>query len=67
MAEISKTRRVVKIDVDEFPDLASMFNVFSVPTVILLDGVDLDGGAELGRFPGARSQEFVEDFIASLA
>ncbi len=58
---LSVTRVPVRtIDVDTEPSEATKYNVYSVPTVIALRGTD-----EAGRFSGARSREFVDNFIAS--
>jgi len=53
---------VTKVDVDQDPALAQIVNVFSVPTVVLTDGPK-----EIARFSGARSLEYVNQFIADHA
>ncbi len=51
--------RLVKIDTDQEADLASMFGVRSLPTVLLLkDGKPLDG------FMGARPESEIRKFLA---
>lgn len=50
---------VLKVDVDKDPALAETVNVYSIPTVILTDGPH-----EINRFTGARSLEYVNQFIA---
>lgn len=50
---------VLKVDVDLDPETAQIVNVFSVPTVVLTDGPH-----EIARFSGARSLEYVNQFIA---
>lgn len=49
---------VLKVDVDTDPDLAAQYQVFSVPTVILIDGPK-----EIARFSGARALDYVNLFI----
>lgn len=58
MDEITKLP-VLKVDVDQDPDLAMQYSVFSVPTVILIDGP-----REIARFTGARSLDYVNEFIS---
>lgn len=50
---------VYKVDVDHNPEMAATVNVFSVPTVVLTEG-----SREIARFSGARSLEYVNQFIA---
>lgn len=51
--------RLAKIEADDNMRLAGRYQLRGFPTVILFVA-----GAEVGRFSGARSEEFVRDFIA---
>ncbi len=46
--------RVVEIDTDDEPQLAQVFRVTAMPTVVLMRD-----GREVGRFVGARPKKFV--------
>ncbi len=50
MAQVSNSVKVIKIDIDENPQIASQWNVRGVPTVILTDG-----GVEVNRHVGVKS------------
>ena len=50
MNQVGQSIEVQKIDVDKQSDLASQYNVRSVPTVILIDA-----GMEVKRFSGVQS------------
>jgi len=52
MAEVGQTVSVQKIDVDKQPDMASKYNVRSIPTVVLLDG-----DIQVNRFVGVQTKE----------
>ena len=49
---------VLKINTDEFPNLATSFGVMSIPTLILF--ID---GAESGKLIGLQSKDDILDFI----
>ena len=49
---------VLKINTDNFPDLAQKFGVMSIPTVILFKN-----GSEVDKFIGLRSKEEILEFI----
>jgi thioredoxin 1 len=49
---------VLKVNTDEFPDLAQKFGVMSIPTVILFKN-----GSEVDKFIGLRSKEEILEFI----
>ena len=49
MAQVSNSVKVIKIDIDENPQIASQWNVRGVPTVILTDG-----GVEVNRHVGVK-------------
>jgi thioredoxin 1 len=51
--------KFVKVDVDQLPEIASRYNVYSIPQVELL--VD---GKEKGQFVGFRYEDEVKEFIA---
>ena len=50
---------VVKVNVDEAPDLAQRYNVLSIPTFMLMKG-----GAVVEQFSGAMTKEALADRIA---
>lgn len=50
---------VVKVNVDEAPDLAQRYNVLSIPTFMLMKG-----GAVVEQFAGAMTKEALADRIA---
>lgn len=50
--------KVIKVDVDEFEDLAREYGVMSIPTMILFDG-----GKELKRNIGFIDKDKIEKFI----
>ena len=49
---------VFKVNVDDNPTKASEMGVMSIPTVVLTVG-----SREVSRFSGARSLEYVNDFV----
>ena len=55
--------RVAKVNIDEAPELASRFNIQSIPTLVLFEG-----GQEVDRVSGAVPQSTLETrFIRKLA
>lgn len=59
--ELEKTEssiKVVKVDVDEFEDLAREYGVMSIPTLILFDE-----GKEIKRNIGFMDKDKIEKFI----
>ena len=50
--------KVIKVDVDEFEDLAKKYGIMSIPTLILLDN-----GKELKRNIGFMDKERIEKFL----
>lgn len=50
-----------KVNVDDAPELATRFNVLSIPTFVVLRG-----GSEIGRFSGAMPKELVKERIAAI-
>jgi thioredoxin len=53
--------KIVKINVDEQPELASRFNVRSIPTLVLLKGAD-----EVERFVGVQGEGELAEAIEGL-
>ena len=51
--------KVIKIDVDELPDLARQFRVMSIPTLMLFKNVQIDK-KQLGYMPIEALREFVK-------
>lgn len=61
MGEVLETMdeiNVLKINTDEFPQLAASFGVMSIPTLILF--ID---GAESGKLIGLQSKDDILDFV----
>jgi thioredoxin 1 len=50
---------VVKVNVDDAPDLAQRYNVLSIPTFMLMKG-----GAVVEQFSGAMTKESLADRVA---
>lgn len=58
MEQVSQTVKVEKIDVDALPNVASAYNIRSVPTVVILNG-----NTEVSRFTGARPAQSVLEAV----
>lgn len=59
----NKGWELYEIDVDKYPDYATMYKVGSLPTVILVE-IDKKGdGVELKRFVGARPKSSLLEFL----
>ena len=59
--EIAEQRddiKVVKINVDDSPELASRFGVMSIPTLVVING-----GKEVSRLMGARPKETILELL----
>jgi len=56
--EQSDKIKIAKLNVDEYPDIASRFKVFSIPTLIIFKN-----GKELGRLVGAVPKPKLLQFI----
>lgn len=52
---------IVKINTDNFPDLAREFAVMSIPTVLIYKD-----GKNVGKFIGFRSKEEIENIIKNI-
>lgn len=50
--------KIAKLNVDENPDIASKYKVFSIPTLIIFKN-----GQELGRMVGAAPKSKLQQFI----
>ena len=58
LEKVESNLKVVKVDVDEFEDLARTYGVMSIPTLILFEG-----GKELKRNIGFMDKDRIEKFI----
>ena len=58
--ELGDAAKIAKIDIDKAQNIASTFQVTSIPTLILFKE-----GKEVGRLVGLRDQETIKDFIHS--
>ena len=58
IAEQRQDIKVCKINVDEQPELASRFNIMTIPTLVVMEG-----GKELTRASGARPKEAIEEML----
>lgn len=58
--DLSGAARIAKIDIDKAQNIASHFQVTSIPTLILFKD-----GKEIGRLVGLRDQTTIKDFILS--
>ena len=54
-SKFGDTVRFVKVDIDESPDLAREYGVFSIPTIVLFEG-----GETKSRVTGARPAHVIE-------
>lgn len=52
--------QLIKIDVDHAAELATHYNISSLPTVIYFQN-----GKQVGSFMGARDEKFITNFIAN--
>jgi putative thioredoxin len=62
MEKVQDSFVVNKLDADENFGMLESMSIMSVPTVVFLD----DDLQELGRFTGARTEQWVRDFAAEL-
>ena len=59
-AEVRGRARVVKVNVDDNVRAADLFNVHSIPTLVIVKN-----GAEVGRFVGIQPRETLVDAVHS--
>ena len=58
IAEKRQDIKVCKINVDEQPELASRFDVMTIPTLVVMKA-----GKEVSRVSGIRSKEAIEEML----
>ena len=58
IAEKRQDIKVCKINVDEQPELASRFDVMTIPTLVVMKA-----GKEVSRVSGVRSKEAIEEML----
>lgn len=56
--ECGKKLKIRKVNTDESPDLAGIFKIKSVPTLVLMDS-----GRELRRMSGSKNRAAVMEFL----
>ena len=56
--DLQEEIEVLKVNTDEFPDLAQKFGVMSIPTVLLFKN-----GSEVDKFIGLRSKDEIIEFV----
>lgn len=57
-AEENEEYKICKLNVDEVSELAQLYGVLSIPTVVLMKD-----GKEVDRFVGGREKADIEDFV----
>lgn len=57
-AEENDEYKICKLNVDEASELAQLYGVLSIPTVVLIKN-----GKEVDRFVGGREKADIEDFV----
>ena len=58
LEEVSKSRNVLKVDIDIFPELTELYNIMSVPTLILFNN-----GQLIKQSTGYKSTEELIEFM----
>ena len=58
LEKVESSVKVIKVDVDEFEDLARTYGVMSIPTLVLFEN-----GKELKRTIGFMDKDKIEKFI----
>jgi len=58
LERVESTVKVIKVDTDEFEDLAREYGVMSIPTLVLLED-----GKEVKRNIGFIDKESIEEFL----
>ena len=59
LEDVETDKEIKVIDIDEEQDLAKLFNIRSVPTLVMID----EGKKEVKRLNGLQSQQQVEEWI----
>lgn len=59
LEDVETDKEIKVIDIDEEQDLAKLFNIRSVPTLVMID----EGKEEVKRLNGLQSQQQVEEWI----
>lgn len=59
LEDVETDKEIKIIDIDEEQDLAKLFNIRSVPTLVMID----EGKEEVKRLNGLQSQQQVEEWI----
>ncbi|MCZ7593018.1 MAG: thioredoxin [Kiritimatiellae bacterium] len=62
-AEMSARVKIVKVNVDEAPDLAQQFNIRSIPTLLVFKGGNVVGQM-VGAMPKSALKAKIEELIA---
>ncbi len=57
-AEENEEYKICKLNVDESAEIAQLYGVLSIPTVVLIKN-----GKEVDRFVGGREKADIEDFV----
>lgn len=57
--EIGENAKIYKLNVDELPDIAQEYNVFSIPTIIVFNG-----GQPVKRAVGLQSKDGLLDMLS---
>ena len=58
MEELSNTYKVYKVNVDESPNLASEYNIFSIPCLLVFNN-----GEEINRSIGLKSKDEILEML----
>lgn len=59
--------KVVKLDVDEVPEIAGQFNVMSIPTIIIFNNGHMVGQPLVGVMPKEQYQAILNGLVGSQA
>lgn len=62
-AEMSERVKIVKVNVDEAPDLAQQFSIRSIPTLLVFKGGNI-AGQMVGAMPKSALKAKLEELIA---
>jgi len=61
LEELEGSVRVARLNIDEYPEIASRYDVLAIPTVMLFAG-----GEPRGTVHGARSKAYFEGWLAEV-